>query len=94
MKGKVIKLDANEFVPLPVNLSKLNDIVKNDVAKKGVYDAKIKNTEGKIPDITNLANNTAINAHEVKKEMSSVNLATAVLNDKINEVKSKIPCIT
>ena len=95
LKSKVVKLDANEFVPFPVYLSKVNDIVKNDVVKKGVYDTKIKNTEDKIPHITNLATNTTINAHEVKKEMSSVvNLATAVLNAKINEVKSKIPYIT
>ena len=89
LKSKVVKLDADEFVPLPVDLSKLNDIVKNDVVKKGVYDAKIKKTEDKIPHITNLATNTTINAHEVKKEMSIVNLATAVLNAKINEVKAK-----
>ena len=37
LKDEVDKLDINKLVPLPVDLSKLND-VKNDVAKKDVYD--------------------------------------------------------
>ena len=46
----------------PVDLSKLGDIAKNDAVKKDVYNADIKNIEGKIPDITNLATNTPLNA--------------------------------
>ena len=49
MKSKVDKLD-------------LDKLVKNNVVKKGVYDANIKNIEDKIPDITNLATNTTLNA--------------------------------
>ena len=68
LKSKVDKLDVDKLVPLPVDLSKLGDVVKNDVVKKDVYNAKIKNIEDKIPDITNLANTTALNAkiNEVK----------------------------
>ena len=79
MKPKVNKLDADELVPVPVDLSKLSDVVKNDVIKKDVYNAKIKNVEDKIPDITNLAANTNLNAkiNEVKKEIPSItNLST------------------
>ena len=51
-----------------------------------------------MPDITNLAVNTTINAkiNVVKGEITSItNLATtAALNAKINEVKGKIPSIT
>ena len=36
---------------------------KNDVVKKDVYNAKIKNIEDKIPDITNLATNASLNAN-------------------------------
>ena len=32
---------------------KISDVVKNDVFKKDVYNAKITNIEDKIPDITN-----------------------------------------
>ena len=93
--SKVDKLYFNILVPVPVDLSKLSDVVKNDAIKKDVYHAKIKNIEDKIPDITNLATNTTLNAkiNEVKNKVSSItNLATNVsLNAKINEVKNEIP---
>ena len=34
LKCKVNKLDADKLVPVPVDLSKLSDVVKNDVVKK------------------------------------------------------------
>ena len=48
MKSKVDKLDVDKLVPVPVNLSKLSDVVKTDVVKKDIYNAKIKNIEDKI----------------------------------------------
>ena len=98
MKSKVDKLDVAKLVPVPVDLSRLSNVVKNDV-KKDVYNAKIKNIEDKIPDITNLATNTTLNAkiNEVKGEIPSItNLATTTtaLNAKINEGKYKILDIT
>ena len=60
---------------------------------KKVYIAKMKNIEDKIPDITNLATNTTLDAkiNEVKGEMPSItNLATtAALNAKLKEMKLK-----
>ena len=46
--------------------------------EKCIYNAEIKNIENKIPDITNLATNTTLNAkiNEVKKIPSITNLAT------------------
>ena len=41
LKTEVDKLDIDKLVPVPVDLSKLSDVVKNDVIKKTVYDAKI-----------------------------------------------------
>ena len=38
LKTEVDKLDINKLVPVPVDLSKLSDVVKNDVVKKTVYD--------------------------------------------------------
>ena len=34
LKTKVAKLDIDKLVPVPVDLCKLNDVVKNDVVKK------------------------------------------------------------
>ena len=62
LKSKVDKLDVDKLVHVPVDLSKLSDIVKNDVIKKDVYNSKIKNIEDKIPDIANLATETTLNA--------------------------------
>ena len=62
LKSKVDKSDVDKLVPVPVDLSKLSDAEKSDVVKKDVYNAKIKNIDDKIPDITNLATNTTLNA--------------------------------
>ena len=46
LKTEVDKLEIGKLVPVPVGLSKLSDVVKNDVAKKTVYDklvAKVNN---------------------------------------------------
>ena len=42
LKTEVDQLDIDKLVPLPVNLSKLSDVVKNDVAKKTVYDKLVE----------------------------------------------------
>ena len=70
LKSKVDKLDVDKLVPVPVDLSKLNDVVKNYVVKKDVYNANIKTIEDKI-HITNLAANVFLNAkiNEVKSEI-------------------------
>ena len=47
LKRKVNKLDVDKLVSVPVGLSKLSDVVKDDVVKKDLYNAKIKNIEVK-----------------------------------------------
>ena len=42
---------ADFQICISIPLNKLSDTVKNDVVKKGVYNAKIKNIEEKITDI-------------------------------------------
>ena len=60
-KSKVDKFDIGKLETTPVDLSKLSNVVKNDVVKKDAYNAKIKNIEDKIPDITNLTTKTTRN---------------------------------
>ena len=79
MKSKVDKLDVDKLVPVPVDLIKLKD----------VYNAKIKNIEEKIPDITNLATNTALNAtiNVIENKIASItNLATTAALTKIPNI--------
>ena len=68
MKSKVDELDVDELLLVPVDLSKLSNVVKNDVVRKDVYKADIKNIEDKIPGINNLATNVSVNIkiNEVK----------------------------
>ena len=42
LKAEVDKLDIDKLAPVPVDLSKLSDVVKNDVAKKNVYDKLVE----------------------------------------------------
>ena len=91
LKSQVDKLYGNKLVPVSVYLSKLSDVVKNGVLKKDLYNAKNKNIEDKIPDITNLATNTSFNAkiNEVNVEIPNItNLATTIA---LTTVKNKIP---
>ena len=61
LKSKVHKVDVDKLLPVPLNLRKLSDVVKNDVVKKDVYNAKIKDIEDKI-SITSFDFNTTLNA--------------------------------
>ena len=90
-KSKADKLDVNKFVPASVDLNKLSNVVKNDVVKKGIYNAKIKNIEDKIPDITNLATETTLNAkiNEVKGEIC--NITQLATTSSITAVENEIP---
>ena len=54
LKSKVDALDVNKLVPVPLDLSKLSDRVKNDIVKRGAYNAKMKDIEHKILEITKL----------------------------------------
>ena len=42
LKNKVDELDIDKLEPVPFGLSKLSNVVKNEVVKKTEYNAKIK----------------------------------------------------
>ena len=93
LKTEVDKLDIDKLAPVPADLSKLSNVVNNEVVKKTEYDAKIKNIEDKIPDISNLATKTNLNTkiNEVKNEIPSITgLATT---SALTAVENKIPSI-
>ena len=96
-KSKVDKLDVDRLVPVTVDLTKVRDVVKNDVVKKDTYNANIKNIECEMPDITKLATNVTIipKINKVKKEKPSITTlaTTAVLTadeDKIPNLVKKL----
>ena len=86
-----LKSKKDKLVPVPVDLSKLSDVVKNDVVKKDKYNDKIKNIEDKVADITNLATKTTLSAkiNEVKGEIPNITiLPTISALTAENEIRS------
>ena len=72
-------MDIVKLKTTPADLSKLSNVVKKEVVKKTEYNAKIKNIEDKIPDITNLATKTILQTkiNQVKAQIPSISgLAT------------------
>ena len=68
LKTEVDKLDVNKLVPVPVDLSKLSDVVKSDV-KKTVYDklaAKVNSIDIRDCDtkITETENKLTVHNHD------------------------------
>ena len=110
LKNTVDELDVDKLVPVPVDLSNLSDVVKNDVVKKDVYNATNKNIEDTMPDATMPKNFTArlakanlvsINdiANFVKKtdfDNKLINLNKTVTSNKneLNEPSEKVKSIS
>ena len=86
MKSKTAKLDVEKLVPVPVDLRKLSDGRKIDVAEKMCIMLR--------SDIANLATNASLNAKingGKGKTPSITNLATAAA---LTAVKNKIPNVS
>ena len=73
------------MVPVPVDLSKLSDIVKNDVVKKAVYDIIVKKVNN--IDTSGILLKTK---YEVSLDTSELVKKTDY-NAKITEIEGKIP---
>ena len=89
LKAEADKLDIDKLVPVPTDLSKLSNVVKNYVVKKTDYNAKITEIENKIPDISNLAPKTALNTVENKKSDTSFLVKKTDYNTKITKIEGK-----
>ena len=105
LKTEVDKLDIDKLAPVPVDLSKLSDVVKNDVVKKTEYNkliAKVNNIDTigksdlktKISDVDKSDLEKKINDADKKIPDTSELAKKTDLNAKITEIESKIPSIT
>ena len=63
LKNTVGKLDVGYLAPVSTDLSEISNVVKDGVVEKDEYNAKIKDIEDKMPNISNLATNTTLNAN-------------------------------
>ena len=95
LKSEVDKLDIDKLVPVPTDLSKLSNVVKNDV-KKAVYNklvAKVDNID--TSDIV-LKTKYSTDKAELEKKITDTSglIKKTDYNTKITEIENKIPDIS
>ena len=89
LKTEVDKLDIEKLVPVPVDLSKLSAVVKNDVVKKDAYDklvAKVNNI-----DTGDLVLKTNYQTDKTELENKIPDVSDFVKIAKLTEFENKIP---
>ena len=100
LKTEVDKIDADKLKTVPVDLTKLSNVVKNEVVKKTDYSTKITSIESQIAGLTkntvdNLADITKLKAVDTNNFVLKTKLTSDVttLENKIDTVDKKIPDI-
>ena len=89
---EVYKLGIDKLVAVSVDLSKLSDLVKNDIVKKDVYDklvAKVDNI-----DTSDFVLKTKYNTDKTELENKIPNVTNFVKKTKLNELENKISDIS
>ena len=92
LKTEVDKLGIDKLAPVPVNLSKLSDVVKNDLVKKAVYEklvAKVNNF-----DTSDFVLKTKYQTDKAELENKIPNANDFVKKAKLTELENKIPDIS
>ena len=92
LKTEVDKLDIDKLITVPVDLSKLSNVVKNDVVKKTVYDkfvAKVNNF-----DTSGLVKKTDYNTKISKIEDKIPDTSGLATKSALTTVENKITSIS
>ena len=88
LKTEADKLDIDKLAPVPDDLSKLSDVVKNDVVKKTVYDklvAKVNNIE-----TSDFVLKTKYQTDKTQLGKKIVNVTDFVKKEKLTDLENKI----
>ena len=92
LKTEVDKLDIDKLVPVPVDLSKLSDVVKNDVVKKDAYDKLVTKVDN--IDTSGFVLKTKYDTDKPELENKILDTSGFVkktdYNTKITEIEGKI----
>ena len=95
LKTEADKLDIDKLAPVPVDLSKLSDVVKNDVVKKTVYDKLVAKVNS--IDTSRFVLKTKYDTDKLEIENKIPNTSDLVkkadCNIKITEIEDKIPML-
>ena len=99
LKIDVDKLDIDKLAPVPVNLSKLIDVVKNDVVKETVYDNLVAYFQPIYHNKLHIDTNDFVlkanyNADKTKLENKIPHGTDFVKKAKLTELENKIPDIS
>ena len=110
LKTEVDKLDIDKLVPVPVDLSKLSDVVKKDVYDKLVtkvnnidtsrfvlktkYDTDKSELENKIPATSALVKKISHNTKITKRENKSPDISNLTTKTALTSVENKIPSVS
>ena len=92
LKTEVDKLGIDKLAPVPVDLSKLSDVVKNDVVQKAFYDklvAKVNNI-----DTSDFILKTKYQTEKKKLEKEISNVSNLVKKTTLTELENKIPDVS
>ena len=93
LKTEVDKLDIDKLVPVPVDLSKLSDVVKNDVVKKDVYDNLVTKVNNIDTSRFVLKTKYDTDKSELENKISDTSglVKKTDYNTKITEIEGKTP---
>ena len=96
LKNEVNKSDIDKSIPVPVDLCKLSDVVKNDVVKKTVYGELVAKVNS--IDTSGFALKTKYDTDKAELEHKIPNTSGVVkktdYNSKITKIEGKIPIIS
>ena len=92
LKPEVDKLDIDKLVPIPVDLSKLSDVVRNDVVEKTEYDKLV----GKVNNIdtSDFMLKTKYNTDKTKLENKILDISNLATKTALTTVENKIPSVS
>ena len=92
LKNEVDESGIHKLVPVPVDLIKLSDVVKNNVVKKAVYDklaAKVNNN-----DTSEFVLKTKYQTDKTELEKKIPDVTNFLKKTKLTELENNIPDIT
>ena len=91
LKSKEDNLDVDKLIPVPVELSKLSDVVKNDLFKTTEFDELVKKVNAiQTTGISNLLKKTDCNTniHEIEKILLIMIIVISILLHKKSTLKN------
>ena len=96
LKTEVDKLAIDELVHIPVDLSKLSTVVKNDVVKKTLYNKLVAKVDNIDTSDFLLKTNYSTKITEIENKIPNTNdlVKKTNYNTKIIELENKIPDIS